>query len=225
MINVSKEETNNTNEIVWDRRPMVMINGKLYFDTGKESDLGARCGVMDGEISSTINGSQLPVQDDQSNFGDGYGYQFVNDNSIDIYMNEKWVRFEYQAETNEKSEDIWGIQLTVNKITSSGLTLVCSQFGGKLIGNLQTGSPYLLEIQINNEWVPVEMLSSKYELAWTEEAWMIPLNESTVWDVNWKNLYGELPVGKYRIGKEIINFRGSADYNTNTYYADFELVN
>lgn len=77
-----------------DQIPMLMVNGKLYYDTGKESDIGARCGVMDGEITSTVDASEIPNQDDQSNFGSGYGYQFVNEQSIDVYMNEKWIRFE-----------------------------------------------------------------------------------------------------------------------------------
>lgn len=74
--------------------PMVRIEGRLYLDTGKESDIEARCGVMDGKITSTVEPFEKPTQDNQSNFGSGYEYQFVNDNSIDIYMNEKWIRFE-----------------------------------------------------------------------------------------------------------------------------------
>lgn len=31
---------------------MVMVNGELYIDTGHESTVEARCGVMDGEITS-----------------------------------------------------------------------------------------------------------------------------------------------------------------------------
>ena len=34
----------------WDLIPMVMVNGELYIDTGHESTVEARCGVMDGEI-------------------------------------------------------------------------------------------------------------------------------------------------------------------------------
>ncbi len=77
-----------------DLIPMVKIKGELYLDTGRESDINGRCGVMDGEITSTVEPSEKPIQDDQSNFGSGYEYQFVDDNSIDIYMNEKWIRFE-----------------------------------------------------------------------------------------------------------------------------------
>lgn len=77
-----------------DLIPMVRVGGKLYLDTGKESDISARCGVMDGKITSTVEPFEKPTQDDQSNFGSGYEYQFINDNSIDIYMNKKWIRFD-----------------------------------------------------------------------------------------------------------------------------------
>lgn len=81
-------------EYLSDRRPMVMINGELYFDTNLESDFNGRCGVMDGKISSTVDGTEIPTQDNQSNFGTGYEYQFIDENNIDIYINEKWIRFE-----------------------------------------------------------------------------------------------------------------------------------
>ena len=77
-----------------DLIPMVKVNGKLYLDTGKGSDITGRCGVMDGQITSTVEPFEKPTQDNQSNFGVGYEYQFVNDSSIDIYMNEKGIRFE-----------------------------------------------------------------------------------------------------------------------------------
>lgn len=81
-------------DIRTDLIPMLMVDGKLYYDTGEESDIKGRCGVMDGEITSTVDGSEIPTKDNQSNFGEGYGYQFVSQNSIDVYMNEKWIRFE-----------------------------------------------------------------------------------------------------------------------------------
>ncbi|SHN84894.1 immunoglobulin-like domain-containing protein [Desulfitobacterium chlororespirans] len=77
-----------------DLAPMVMIKGKLYLDTGKESDIKGRCGVMDGEVTSTVEPFEKPAQDNQSNFGSGYGYQFVDERSVDILMNGKWLRFE-----------------------------------------------------------------------------------------------------------------------------------
>lgn len=55
-------------------------------------------GVMDGEISSTVNPSEIPTQDNQSNFGSGYGYQYIGEKKIDIHINEKWMRFEKSEE-------------------------------------------------------------------------------------------------------------------------------
>lgn len=72
---------------------MVMVNGELYLDTGRESTVEGRCGVMDGEITSTVEGWEKPTEDDQSNFGTGYGYQYGTAGTIEIYMNEKWWVF------------------------------------------------------------------------------------------------------------------------------------
>ena len=35
-----------------------------------------RCGNMDGEITSTVDGTEIPTEDNQSNFGSGFGYQY-----------------------------------------------------------------------------------------------------------------------------------------------------
>ena len=78
----------------WDKIPMVMVDGKLYYDTGKESTISGRCGVMDGEITSSVDGSEIPTKDNQSNFGTGFEYQYGADNTIEIFMNEKWIVFE-----------------------------------------------------------------------------------------------------------------------------------
>lgn len=78
----------------WDLIPMVMVDGKLYLDTGMESSVEARCGVMDGEITSTVDGTQKPTKDGESNFGTGYEYQYgPQEGTIEIFMNEKWWVF------------------------------------------------------------------------------------------------------------------------------------
>lgn len=78
----------------WDLIPMVMVNGTLYLDTGHESKIEARCGVMDGEITSQVDGSKQPTVDDQSNFGTGYGYQYgTTEGTIELFMNGRWWIF------------------------------------------------------------------------------------------------------------------------------------
>lgn len=90
-------------EIPGDRIPMVMVDGLLYYDTGKESTLEGRCGMMDGEITSTVNASEIPTKDNQSNFGVGFGYQYGINNSIDIQM-EDGTWFVFQREGTEYVE-------------------------------------------------------------------------------------------------------------------------
>ena len=84
---------------MWDRIPLVRVNGKLYYDTGRESIISGRCGNMDGEITSTVDGTEIPTEDNQSNFGSGFGYQYGAGDTIEIYMNEKWFVFEYREES------------------------------------------------------------------------------------------------------------------------------
>lgn len=82
-------------ERMYDYPPIVMVNGVLYQDTGKESTVDGRCGNMDGEITSTVDGSELPTEDDQSNFGCiGTGYQYGPDeDTIELYLNGVWTVF------------------------------------------------------------------------------------------------------------------------------------
>nr|WP_295682822.1 immunoglobulin-like domain-containing protein [uncultured Lachnoclostridium sp.] len=222
-------EVEGTDHDVKDSHPMVMINGELYYDTGKESDIGARCGVMDGKILSTVDGSDIPTEDNQSNFGSGYEYQYVGDGGIDIVIDQKWIRFEKESKKNTESMnnsemDAWGVQLTASNITPTGLTLECNQSGGQPSGELSTGSRFWLEVKTEDQWTPVETLKLEYVVAWTLEGWIITKNGSTEWKVNWERLYGELPSGSYRIGKEVMDFRATGDYDTNDYYAYFEIV-
>ena len=124
----------------------------------------------------------------------------------------------------EAYQDPWGVKLTAKNITPSGLTIVCEQMDGEPTGELNTGSYYALEVLRDGEWVAVELLPMEYELAWTSEAWMLPANGETEWDVDWSRLYGELPADCYRISKSVMDFRGTGDYDTKTYYAGFDLV-
>lgn len=89
-IRVVKEEAQEQRDLI----PMVMVDGKLYLDTGMESSVEARCGVMDGEITSSVDGTKKPTRDGESNFGTGYGYQYgPQEGTIEIFMNEKWWVF------------------------------------------------------------------------------------------------------------------------------------
>ena len=53
-----------------------------------------KCGTPDGEITSAVDGSKEPTEDDQSNFGTGYGYQYgAGEGTIELYLNGNWRIF------------------------------------------------------------------------------------------------------------------------------------
>ena len=76
---------------------MVMVDGVLYQDTGRESPLTGRCGTMDGEITSAVEPGQQPSQDGQSNFGAGYGCQRTGEGVIELSLDGKWILFREAA--------------------------------------------------------------------------------------------------------------------------------
>jgi len=72
---------------------MIMVDDEHYYSEGKESEIYCRCGVMDGEITSTVEQTEIPNKNNQSNFGKGYGYQYI-DKNIEVNMDGKWIVFE-----------------------------------------------------------------------------------------------------------------------------------
>lgn len=115
----------------------------------------------------------------------------------------------------------WGVTLTLKNLTRTGATIVCTQSGGSPTGELHTGSYYIVERLTENGWEEVEHRQLDGELVWTAEAWLVNMDGTTEWEVNWAWLYGELPDGHYRIGKCFDDFRGSGDYHTMMVYATF----
>lgn len=84
--------------------PQVMIDGIIYADTGRESTTTSRRTDFDGEITSTVSGDKQPTENDQSNFGTGFGYQFgEQEGTVDLYINGKWWLYA----TDEVREQIY----------------------------------------------------------------------------------------------------------------------
>lgn len=76
------------------RRRMVMIDGTLYVDTGRINDEVLKCGTPDGKITSYAAEGEIPCEDDQSNFGVGYDYQYGSENgTVIIRIDGAWRVF------------------------------------------------------------------------------------------------------------------------------------
>lgn len=109
--NTQNEQQATSNPIINLPTEIVMVNGELYFYTDYENTITHKCGVMDGEITSTVNENEIPTKDNQSNFGVGYGYQYSTEGRIEVYRNDSWQIF--------ATEEVWKkLQLHTQETTA-----------------------------------------------------------------------------------------------------------
>ena len=121
------------------------------------------------------------------------------------------------------SANKWGVTLTCENVTPKGLTIVCKQSGGENVSELNTGTYYVIQKYENGTWTDLEYLPQEYDVVWASIALLIQKEGTTTWDVDWEWLYGELPAGEYRIGKEIMNFKDSGNHDKEMVYANFVI--
>lgn len=119
-----------------------------------------------------------------------------------------------------ESENEWGLVLTAKNVTATGLTVVFEQNGGDFTGELQTGSWYKIEKNVDGAWQDADCFA---EVMWDAIAYLIPSGQKTEFDITWDFLYGELEAGLYRLSKEVMNFRGAGDYDKKIYTVEFTI--
>lgn len=91
-VGCSKEGTNKK-EVEEEAYPKaVKVSGTIYEDTGYENAM-VTCGTMDGEIKTTVSEKEMPANDDESNFGTGYGYQVWEEGYINVEIDNKLILF------------------------------------------------------------------------------------------------------------------------------------
>lgn len=116
----------------------------------------------------------------------------------------------------------WGLRLEAKDVTPEKTTVVFNQKGGNVSGELQTGEAFYLEKKDGNKWVPVNTRPC-LDYAFNMVAYMLNQNGITELETDWKWLYDTLPEGNYRIAKEVMDFRKTADFDEQVYYAYFEI--
>ena len=115
--------------------------------------------------------------------------------------------------------DEWGITLSAEDVTPTGMTLVCTQSGGKPLTDLTTGRMFRLERLKKGEWKLLPALMDR--VAWNMDALGVQYEGSVEWEIGWEKLYGTLPPGTYRVVKQISGYRSMGAFTTKTYYAEF----
>ena len=98
--NTSETETIEENSVA----PNIMVNDHLYHSTGelydgrfyieaKEEDYNQQFEV-NGTITSSAEGYELPHENNQSNFGVGYEYHIVDAENVLVRIEGLWIRYE-----------------------------------------------------------------------------------------------------------------------------------
>lgn len=121
---------------------------------------------------------------------------------------------------NSGEIDELGIKLYATNITPTGLTLVCTQAGGNIDGELQTDNLYRIEKEIDGVWEKIKLQENVY---WEDEVLKVNEGKNSEWDIDWTTTYGELSAGEYRIGKKFIDFESQKEYSSYFCYVEFSI--
>ncbi|MBR2977485.1 MAG: hypothetical protein IKC50_04335 [Oscillospiraceae bacterium] len=121
-----------------------------------------------------------------------------------------------------RPDDEWGISLSADRVTPTGLILRIEQFGGSPTGSLEYGPPYFLETTVDDVWQEVKTKTGE-PLVWNMPSYRIARNDVTEEHINWEFGYGALQPGFYRLKKTIMDFRDTGDFDEKTYEVYFTV--
>ena len=100
-------------------------------------------------------------------------------------------------------------------LTNAGGTFILKNNSGK---TFEYGNPYEMEIKKDNKWHKINV-----ELNFTLLAFQLDVGESKEIKINWKNGYGKLSPGEYRIIKDINFEKEEGTYETFFVAAEFTI--
>ncbi len=140
---------------------------------------------------------------------------------------EELESLEFDSSQKEKNKDKdynqfdkCTMEVIEKTIKSTGVTV---RFSSTNENETTYGSYYRIEKYADGQWKEVDHKKLEGELAWTSEAYIVPSHEYRDCIVDWEWLYGILNTGEYRIIKEIIDFRGTGDYDQYFLAAKFNI--
>lgn len=108
LLDTSKVTKNSDNQ---ESTRIVKVENRLYYDTGNESNVQFRCGVMDGKITKNVSIKEIPKNNNESNFEGNYDYQFMGPDTIEVLMDGKWIVFQAKEENIiEKELDLQNLE-------------------------------------------------------------------------------------------------------------------
>jgi outer membrane murein-binding lipoprotein Lpp len=166
-----------------------------------------------GSYAGVQVNNSLPAETESNTEKGNSKTETVSSESADV---ADWKPTKYDIVNNFE-----GVSMTVKEgtVSPSGLTVVLES---KISGECIYGSFYSLEKEIDGKWCQVPVaIEGAY--AFSAIGYSLPSGESRELSVDWKWLYGDMGTGKYRIVKDISDFRGTGDYDVYYLAAEFSI--
>ena len=183
------------------------------FDNHEYWDFVAFQGAYEGMVALTYD-----VDEWWSEYGD-QALDILDTLSYDPSVKEGGACID--SEESEIKE--LALYLRLKNISPTGATLVFRQYDAEAPkGELSYGEEFVIEVLKDGEWekapIPVE---GNY--AFNAIGIMLPCEEVSEREIDWKWLYGELAPGEYRIGKSILVSKEVGSSDKYMIYAHFIL--
>ena len=114
-----------------------------------------------------------------------------------------------------------GVTMVVKgeNIVATGITV---HFDNRSEKNCIYGEFYVLEMKVDDKWFEVPVVFEG-NYGFNAIGYELKQNVTSEWSTDWEWLYGALDEGEYRIVKDILDFRGTGDYDTYILAAEFSV--
>ncbi len=106
-------------DTLYDLRPMILVDGVIFMDTGKALAVEVDPSAVLGEITSSVAGDKRPTEDGQSNFECvGSQYAYFEDGLVVLIHNEWWL-FEREDPSISKDGGVDGSENIIEEIQTT----------------------------------------------------------------------------------------------------------
>jgi len=121
----------------------------------------------------------------------------------------------------ETVNDLEGVTMTVKggTVSPNGLTLTIENNSDI---NCLYGQFFLLEKKLDDKWYEVPV-TIEGDYGFEDIGYELAPGDKQEWETDWQWLYGSLDKGRYRIIKDILDFRGTGDFDTHYLAAEFTI--
>ncbi len=164
--------------------------------------------LTDGTSHTLVNYGNAYLQIDDDYYEDTY------------YILNTWnfAGTTYLPGNEPETASFYGVSLTIEEVSPAGATVVFTGTGEKPEGRLMGGNDYWVQVDKDGVWVDITKVP---EPSFTTESYDI--DNIRRHKIDWQWLYGTLPSGHYRIGKDVTYQDGSKPLETATVWAEFTL--